>query len=462
MLSVGKTVALIVPLVSYIAYNAGHKAPYASLSCSLLGIGCPSGIPIQGFVDDEYKEAYDIFLKNFKQGLDIGASISAYVDGRQVLSLQGGWQDPKEKIEYTNETLQMVYSNTKALDAIIVAQLVEKGLLNYDEPISTYWPEFAQGNKENVTLDDLMRHTSGVAAIDHPLSFEDVSNLDRLADILAKQPHNFDGKPIHAYHAVSQGYYQNEIIRRVDPQHRTLDSFAREFKDKWGSEWYLKPEAVEGLNTSRISPFYMPSTYQQIFPMVSTLLNPWADSSYVRSWFDKQSLLYRAVMLASMDQDLNLMNTNKTYRTVEAPSYSGHTNADSMAKLAAILANRGKSIVEGEPNLFENENTFDEITRFIDDPQDAIFPILRIVNLRGGFLLLRNNEILKIPDEDESVDFMGGAGASGSVFIFNEKYNIGFAYMTNGFHGDGGPDERSLAILRAIVKQVTKQKKYIK
>ncbi|KAI9363727.1 beta-lactamase/transpeptidase-like protein [Pilaira anomala] len=459
MLSVGKTVAIIVPLVSYIAYNAGHKAPYVSLSCSLLGIGCPSGIPIHGFVDDEYKEAYDIFLNNFKQGLDIGASISAYVDGRQVLSLQGGWQDPKEKIEYTNETLQMSYSSTKALNAIIIAQLVEQGLLDYDELISTYWPEFAEGNKENVTLGDLMRHTSGVAAIDRPLFFEDVSNLDRLADIIAKQPHNFDGEPIHAYHAISQGYYQNEIIRRVDSQHRTLDSFAREFKDKWKSEWYLKPEATEGLNTSRISPFHVQSTYQQMYPIVTNLLNPWEDSSFVRSWFDKQSLLYRSIMLASMDQDQNLMNTNKTYRTVEVPSYSGHTNADSMAKLAAILANRGNSIVEGEPNLFINEDTFDEITRYIDDPKDVIFPNYRIINLRGGFLLFRNNETLKIPDEDESADFIGGAGAGGSVFIFNEKYNIGFAYITNGFHGNGGPDERSLPIIRAIVKQVTKQKK---
>lgn len=96
------------------------KAPYTSISCSFLGIDCPSYIPMHGFVDDEYKEVYNMFLNKFKRGEDMGASISAYVDGRQVLSLQGGWKDQKNKIEYTNETLQMVFSCTKTLASFFV------------------------------------------------------------------------------------------------------------------------------------------------------------------------------------------------------------------------------------------------------------------------------------------------------------------------------------------------------
>lgn len=115
MLFVGKKSSLLVPLVSYVAFIALTKAPYASLSCSLVSIGCPSKIPVHGFVKDDYNEAYDIFVNNFKHGLDIGASISAYVDGEKVLSLQGGWQDRERQIEYSNETLQMVFSCTKSL-----------------------------------------------------------------------------------------------------------------------------------------------------------------------------------------------------------------------------------------------------------------------------------------------------------------------------------------------------------
>ncbi len=115
MLSIGKTISLVVPFVSYVAYNAAVKAPYSSMSCSLIGIGCPTDIPFHGFVEDEYKEVYDLFLENFKNGDDVGASISAYVDGHQVLSLQGGWQDRENNIEYTNNTLQMAFSSTKTL-----------------------------------------------------------------------------------------------------------------------------------------------------------------------------------------------------------------------------------------------------------------------------------------------------------------------------------------------------------
>lgn len=115
MHSIVKTISIIVPLVSFIAYKAAFKPPFKSLSCALLGIGCRSGTPINGFVDPEYREVYDLFLKNFEQGLDVGAAVSVYVDGKQVASLQGGWKDREEKISYSKDTLQLVFSNSKVL-----------------------------------------------------------------------------------------------------------------------------------------------------------------------------------------------------------------------------------------------------------------------------------------------------------------------------------------------------------
>ncbi|KAG2234023.1 hypothetical protein INT48_007113 [Thamnidium elegans] len=432
------------------------RAPFASFPCTLFGIGCISNIPIHGYVDDDYKEVYDIFLNNFKQGLDVGASVSAYVDGRKVISLQGGWQDIEEKVEYTNKSLQMVFSTTKILGVVVIAQLVEQGLLSYDEKISTYWPEFAQGNKENVTLCELMRHKSGVASLDKPLSFQDAYDPDVLAEILAKQPHNFGGKPIRAYHSFTQGWYQNEIIRRVDPQRRTIDSIVREFKDKWGSEWYLKPEATEGLDLKRIAPFYRESLIRRLVSLASILINPWRDTAFFWSIFDKTSLLYGSAIHANLDQERGLSNTNKTHRTVEAPAYSGYTNTDSMAKLGAILANRGKSMVPGEPDLFLKDSTFEELTKFISEEADVILPELVFVNLRGGLRLLRNKDNFKLP-ESENIDFLGGVGSGGSVLAFNEEYKLAFAYNTNSFYSHAMPDDRSSLILGSIVKQVKKK-----
>lgn len=129
-----------------------------------------------------------------------------------------------------------------------------------------------------------------------------------------------------------------------------------------------------------------------------------------------------------------------------------------MAKIAAMMANRGKSIVPGEPDLFTKDATFVETLRDTKDYKgDAIFPNDIIHNLRGG-LMIFPNEYLNIQDKDKESELIGGIGASGAFFVFNEKYKIGFAYVTNGFYSQGRPDERSLSVVRAILKKVKELK----
>lgn len=124
-----------------------------------------------------------------------------------------------------------------------------------------------------------------------------------------------------------------------------------------------------------------------------------------------------------------------------------------------MMANRGKAVLPGEPDLFTKDTTFNEVVKYIDDYEnDAIFPHLLINNLRSGLMIFPNDKYLKISDQDKKAEFIGGVGASGSIFVFNEKYNIGFAYVTNGYYGDGSPDERSQAILRSIFEKVKKAK----
>ncbi|CEP13875.1 hypothetical protein [Parasitella parasitica] len=457
MLSIKSAISFIVPVVSFVVYQAATKTDFSTLPCALAGFNCPSNIPIHGFFDGSYEETYNVFVDNIKKGREVGAGLTVYVDGKKVVSLQGGWQDVENKIEYTNDTLQMVFSSTKALSAIVIAQLVDQGLLSYDERISTYWPEFAQNKKENVTLMDLMRHTAGVGALDAPLSMANVSDPKVFSEILASQPHNFDGQPVHSYHAITQGWYQNEIIRRVDPQHRTVDDFAREFKDKYGSEWYLKPDATEGVNLSRIAPFYQKPKYQQLLNLAATYLNPFSDKTFINSVFDKNSLFTKTVIHPNINQKEGVMNNrDPENRAVEGPSYSGHTNADSMAKIGAMMANRGRAIVKGEPDLFTKDSTYQEATTFIAAEIDEVFPQLPIINQRGGFMVFSNENFFDLSDNDTF--FVGGTGAGGSLFVWNEKYNIAIAYAMNGYSDTIGPDIRTVSIVKSVYNQVKKQK----
>lgn len=127
-----------------------------------------------------------------------------------------------------------------------------------------------------------------------------------------------------------------------------------------------------------------------------------------------------------------------------------------MAKLGAMMANRGKAIVEGEPDLFTKESTYKEATTFIGAEVDAVFPYLSLINLRGGFMIFPNENFFEL--SDNSTNFVGGAGAGGSLFVWNDKYNIAIAYAMNGYSDAIGPDIRAISIARSVFDIVKKQK----
>jgi CubicO group peptidase (beta-lactamase class C family) len=127
-----------------------------------------------------------------------------------------------------------------------------------------------------------------------------------------------------------------------------------------------------------------------------------------------------------------------------------------MAKLGAMMANRGKAIVEGEPDLFTKESTYKEATTYIGAEEDAVFPQILFINQRGGFMVFPNENFFEL--SDNSTNFVGGAGAGGSLLAWNEKYNIAIAYAMNGYSNAIGPDFRIISIVRSVFDLVKKQK----
>lgn len=112
-----QVLGLIVPLISYITYQLVNKEPYSSVTYAITGLNGPT-VPIHGFVEEGFEETLRAFRHNFEIGRDVGAGLAVYVDGHKVIDLQGGWKDVENKVEYTNDTLQMVFSSTKHLVTI--------------------------------------------------------------------------------------------------------------------------------------------------------------------------------------------------------------------------------------------------------------------------------------------------------------------------------------------------------
>ena len=106
-----------------------------------------------------------------------------------------------------------------------VALASSRGWLDYDERVATYWPEFGQNGKEQITVRQLLAHQAGLPVIDVPLDAEKLADLGGVAEAIAAQRPAWEPGTRHGYHGLSLGWYEGELIRRVDPQHRTLGRF---------------------------------------------------------------------------------------------------------------------------------------------------------------------------------------------------------------------------------------------
>ena len=118
------------------------------------------GAQINGTVEPGFESVADSFARGFEKG-ELGAAVSAYVDGRKVVDLWGGWADGQRTREWQRDTIACTYSATKGMTATCAHHLVDRGLLDIDEPVATYWPEFAQAGKEKVTVRMLLSHQAG-------------------------------------------------------------------------------------------------------------------------------------------------------------------------------------------------------------------------------------------------------------------------------------------------------------
>ena len=109
------------------------------------------------------------FRRNFAERDELGAAVAAYVGGEKVVDLWGGYRDGRRQERWEEDTLVLVYSTSKGMSAIAVAVAHSRGLLDYDERVATYWPEFAQNGKGSITVRQLLAHQAGLSGLDGSL-----------------------------------------------------------------------------------------------------------------------------------------------------------------------------------------------------------------------------------------------------------------------------------------------------
>lgn len=170
---------------------------------------------ISGMVAPGYEPVADAFSAGFTGLPGMGAGLCIRVGGETVIDLSGGVADARDGRAFEADTPTVIFSCTKGLVGIVAAQLVAEGLLEYDAPVARYWPEFAENGKQSVTVADALSHRAGLSAPRLDLGPDDVLNWERMTTLLAVQEPLWAPGTGHAYHALTYGWINGEIIRRV-------------------------------------------------------------------------------------------------------------------------------------------------------------------------------------------------------------------------------------------------------
>ena len=164
----------------------------------------------------------------------------------------GGIADTTTDRTWDEDTLVLVYSTTKGITAMCANRLAQQGAIDVEAPAATYWPEFAQAGKENVTVAELLSHRAGLAWVDGSLSFEQALAWNRLSSSSIRRPR--PPGSAHGYHATTFGWLVGEVVRRVSG--KTLGTyFHDEIAGPLGAQFFVGLPASEEDRVARLISF---------------------------------------------------------------------------------------------------------------------------------------------------------------------------------------------------------------
>jgi Beta-lactamase class C and other penicillin binding proteins len=170
---------------------------------------------IEGYCDARFEKMRKVLTSNLSSGEDLGASVAVVADGEMVVDLWGGWADTERSAPWTENTLTNVWSTTKTMTSLSALVLADRGDLDLDAPVATYWPEFGANGKDDISVKALLSHTSGVSGWAQPVAVEDMYDWHKSTAMLAAQAPWWEPGTASGYHALNQGHLVGEIIRRI-------------------------------------------------------------------------------------------------------------------------------------------------------------------------------------------------------------------------------------------------------
>ena len=380
---------------------------------------------IRGSVGAGFEAVHRAFEENFLRRNELGAAFCLFHRGSKVVDLWGGIRNAATGEPWQKDTMVLVFSATKGLAAMAMALAHSRGWLDFEERVCTYWPEFAQGGKDKITVRQLLAHQAGLFAFPGMADRNLISDPGRLAAVLAKQEPAWAPGERQGYHALSLGYYQSELLRRIDPKHRSLGQFFQdEIASPLGLDVYIRlPEAIPNTRLAVVErPRFWAWLTEMPLPLTLVAINP-------------RSNLSRALAGADLYYD-----DKRIYaRDFEVPSGGGVGTARAIAHAYGVFASGGHELGLRPETLAALEAPAVPPRRGF---RDAC--LLGKVQFSLGFM--KPSAVWPMG----SAAAFGAPGAGGSLGFADPANEIGYAYVTNRMSMKVTGDPREVALRNAV------------
>lgn len=409
-----------------------------------------SGGTVSGFTAPGWQNFRKGFEENFRQNLELGAQLVVYHGDSVVVDLTGY---SSKQPEYTADTLQCVYSSGKNMEAVALAMLVDRGLVKYGDTVAKHWPEFARHGKGDITLADVMRHEAGLSYFSRPgeprssviVTKDMLKDLDALETTIADSGLNL---PVgeRCYHALTRGWIISAVLRRVDPKQRTLGTFMQdEINEPLGITYLCGiPEAEQSDHdlAELVQPSKIYNLPCEILPAMMGRGDP-SLAAVLQLVKDKDSMLLVPTVEWMQQPATPAFNNSQEGRAAEIPSAGMYTNARSMAKVNACMANGGRL---GNVRILSGQSCADSMA-LATSKQDAALS-WNVAFSQGGFGAMgsMSGKIVD-PSIGRFCDgFFGWGGWGGSLSMWNPEKRIALSYTMTGMsnHLFGGPRCKNL------------------
>lgn len=345
----------------------------------------------QGSVAPGFEKVAEAFALNFEDGLELGASFAAIVDGETVAELWGGYADRNKQRLWDADTLTPVYSTTKGVAALVIARLVDNGALDYEAPVADVWPELAANGKAGVTLAQALSHQAGLPGFVDPIDPALWLDPPALAAALAPLAPMWPPGTASGYHPLTWGYLAGEIVQRATGK-SLGQHLADDFCEPHGVDFWI---GLPDEEHERCAEIQKPKSAPEL-----GAINEYRKAAFLTKW-------------AAPDRG------GAIWRNIEIPSANGHGTALSVAQLYHVYAGGGK--LNGETLI--GAGAFDALTKSRVSGADLVLP----TNVTFAAGVMRNGQGVYGPNPDT----LAHSGWGGSMGLGDRDAKMSCAYVMN-------------------------------